>query len=58
MTLRPMYRKCPKCKKTYTWNPDVGKMFCPRCGRFDFIPLPGTTPEVYQILERIFKEKK
>ena len=32
MTLKPMYRKCPKCKKTYSWNPDVGKMFCPGCG--------------------------
>lgn len=28
----PMYKMCPKCKRMYSWNPDVGKMYCPRCG--------------------------
>ena len=25
-------RKCPKCKKEYSFNPDIGKgLFCPHC---------------------------
>ena len=32
MTIRPEYRICPKCKRRYSWNPDVGKMWCPSCG--------------------------
>lgn len=31
MTMMPMYKKCPVCKRKYSWNPDVGKMFCPYC---------------------------
>ena len=34
MTMLPMYKKCPKCKKSYSWNPDVGNMWCPNCGLF------------------------
>lgn len=33
MTLVPEYKTCPKCHRKYSWNPDVGKMFCPHCGR-------------------------
>ena len=40
MTLRPMFIKCARCKKTYSWNPDVGKLCCPRCG---LIGNPGWT---------------
>jgi predicted nucleic acid-binding Zn-ribbon protein len=32
MTLVPEKRKCTKCGHVYSWNPDVGKMFCPKCG--------------------------
>lgn len=32
MTMVPMHRKCPRCKRKYLWNPDVGKMRCPYCG--------------------------
>ncbi len=31
MSLRPLYKKCPVCKMVYSWNPDVGQMFCPYC---------------------------
>ena len=31
MTLIPMRKRCPKCKKWYSWNPDVGNMYCPKC---------------------------
>ena len=32
MTIVPIYKTCPKCKKKYSWNPDVGKFNCPYCG--------------------------
>lgn len=38
MTLIPMWKKCPKCHRMYSWNPDVGNLFCPDCGLFS---LPG-----------------
>lgn len=31
MSLRPMYKRCPRCKREYSWNPDVGNMACPYC---------------------------
>jgi protein-arginine kinase activator protein McsA len=32
MTIVAQWKICPKCKKKYSWNPDVGKIGCPRCG--------------------------
>lgn len=32
MTMKAEYRICPRCKKKYSWNPDVGMMWCPTCG--------------------------
>lgn len=32
MTMVPMYKTCSRCKRKYSWNPDVGKMWCPYCG--------------------------
>ena len=35
MSLFPMVRKCRKCRKTYSFNPDVGiGISCPYCGHF------------------------
>jgi uncharacterized Zn finger protein (UPF0148 family) len=31
MSLRMMLRVCPKCHKTYSFNPDTGELFCPYC---------------------------
>lgn len=33
MTMVPQYKKCPICRKYYSWNPDVGDMSCPNCGK-------------------------
>ena len=35
MSLKAEYRKCPKCKRMYPFNPDVGQMWCPHCGLED-----------------------
>lgn len=31
MTILPWKKICPVCGKEYDFNPDAGKMFCPRC---------------------------
>lgn len=32
MTMLQSKKKCPTCKKSYSWNPDVGQgLFCPYC---------------------------
>lgn len=33
MTMIPIYKKCSRCKMIYSWNPDVGKIMCPFCGK-------------------------
>lgn len=32
MSIRPMQVKCSKCGKKFSYNPDVGKFLCPKCG--------------------------
>ncbi len=54
VTLRPMYKKCPRCGKPYSWNPDVGKMSCPKCGLIS--PGMGDVTGTKTILD-IFKKK-
>lgn len=33
MTMHPMFKKCPKCKRKFTYNPSVGDLglICPHC---------------------------
>ncbi|MDO4987638.1 MAG: hypothetical protein Q4E17_01205 [Synergistes sp.] len=31
MTIVPIWRRCPKCHRRYSWNPDVGHFNCPFC---------------------------
>ncbi len=31
MTIMPIYKICPVCKKKYIWNPDVGRSVCSEC---------------------------
>ena len=55
MTMVPMWKKCPRCKKRYSWNPDVGQMWCPHCG-----PLgqPGLGDSPWKKIEDIIQRKK
>ena len=54
MTIIPMFKMCPKCKKKYSWNPDVGKINCPRCG---YLGLPGAGNIIENIVYEILKKK-
>lgn len=33
MSLVPIYKRCHVCGRTYSWNPDVGRMNCPYCSK-------------------------
>lgn len=50
MTLVPERKTCPKCHRKYSWNPDVGKFFCPYC-------LGMGTP-LTNLADRVFNKKK
>ena len=49
MTMVPMYKICPICKKRYAWNPDVGRFFCPSCKL-------ESTQKVFQTILKIIKK--
>ena len=50
MTIVPITKKCSKCGKKYSWNPDVGKMVCPYCH--------GLGKPQGSILGKVFGQKK
>ena len=52
MSMMPMYKICPRCKRRYSWNPDVGKMSCPYCRG------SGKSDMGYAKLNKIFKNRK
>lgn len=35
MSMLPMYKRCPNCKRQFTYNPSVGDMglACPYCNK-------------------------
>jgi len=55
MTMVPIYKKCPRCKCRYSWNPDVGKMRCPYCKS---LGQPGLEDFPWKKINDIFKGKK
>jgi endogenous inhibitor of DNA gyrase (YacG/DUF329 family) len=48
MTIKPIYKTCPICLRKYSWNPDIGQMWCPYCGKKG---IPGLD----ELSRRIFK---
>lgn len=55
MTMVPIYKKYPRCKRRYSWNPDVGKMRCPYCKS---LGQPGLEDFPWKKINDIFKGKK
>ena len=59
MTLVRMTKKCPKCRKTYTYNPDVGKgFFCPHCGGLGLSPeqeKPKGQEKIREVIKNLFQ---
>ncbi|EOS72073.1 hypothetical protein C818_00220 [Lachnospiraceae bacterium MD308] len=35
MTMLPIYKVCPKCRRRYLWSPDTGRTACPNCGGWE-----------------------
>lgn len=33
MKSKPVYKRCPICKRKYLCNPDIGQILCPYCGK-------------------------
>ncbi len=55
MTMVPMYKKCPRCRRRYSWNPDAGQMWCPYCG---LIGKPGLDDNPWKKIKDILKGKR
>lgn len=55
MTMMPIYKICPKCKRKYSWNPDAGQMWCPYCGP---LSIPGTGDIPWRRTWPVFKGRK
>lgn len=55
MTMVPMYKTCLRCKRKYSWNPDVGNMWCPRCGISGGIGEEKKPKKLGDILKRKWK---
>lgn len=55
MTMVSIYKKCSRCKRRYSWNPDVGKMRCPYCKS---LGQPGLEEVPWKKINDIIKGKK
>ena len=55
MTMVPMYKKCPRCRRRYSWNPDVGQMRCPYC---ESLGQPGLGDNPWKKIGDILKGKR
>ena len=59
MTIVRMTKKCPKCKKEYTYNPDVGKgFFCPHCGGLGLSleqEKPSDRKKIREVIKNLFQ---
>ena len=55
MSILPMKRKCPKCGKSISFNPDVGKLalICPKCKAVLSTEQPLTDEEAKRISQAI-----
>lgn len=56
MRLIEKYHKCPRCGSMFTWNPDIGKNICSKCGQY-VIPGMGELPGQKRT-EGLFGKKK
>ena len=50
MTMAPMWKKCPRCHKQYSFNPDVGNFDCPYCH--------GMGTPLSNLIDKILKKNK
>ena len=52
MSLVADWRICPKCKRKYSFNPDVGNFTCPYCSG------KKKPPTLINILKELFKKEE
>jgi hypothetical protein len=54
MTMMPIRKVCPRCHRSYYWNPTAGRKFCPYCMGTE-TPLGYT---VEKVIDLILSRKK
>ena len=47
-------KRCPECKKRFTWNPDVGKFRCPYCFGLGKTKKEGLLSKIKKHIKKIF----
>ena len=55
MTMMPVYKRCPICLRKYSWNPDIGQLWCPYCGKKG---IPGIEELPLKILKKTLWKRK
>ena len=60
MSIIADYRHCPKCGELWSFNPDVGRFCCPRCGSMNLGPSLGPNPpvEAKKIMDAVLGKKE
>lgn len=48
MTIKPIYKTCPICLRKYSWNPDIGQMWCPYCGKKGILGLDELSRKIFK----------
>lgn len=48
MTIKPIYKTCPICLRKYSWNPDIGQMWCPHCGKKGILGLDELSRKIFK----------
>ena len=52
MTMLQTMKKCPRCKRKYAWNPDLGQgLFCPYCASMG-VPAGSAFEEIMRKMKR------
>lgn len=59
MSIMPMYKRCPNCKRQFTYNPDIGDLglVCPHCNKVVVISAVYEGKDVLKAVKKFFKDK-
>lgn len=60
MSIMPMYKRCPNCKRQFTYNPSVVDLglVCPHCNKAVIKSVLGEGKKVIDAIKEISEKKK
>ena len=60
MSMLPMHKRCPNCKRQFTYNPSVGDLglVCPHCKKTVVISVVNAGKDVLNSIKRIQNKNK